>query len=398
MALPEIANSLSCWIVQQLKPEIVLRRREIKEIRKVAMIAPYLTNIKHPPTLMALQQAENLRQIGYEVDMYSAQEMRGPDFEHYLGCHSSPSEPQFVTAGWGQFLGQGARVNTGDMRFSLLQRWRSLLGQMALSDPDLVMFVGLYSGLAAAVFPMRPLLSLGINSVSPMLPADVWLTAQPELDARLASQWTKAFPESQAYYHSYRVRRPHLDREYSRSILGLDEGCLLWVTLVSESESRISGEWAHAMLTLLNKHAHVHWLIVGGNGAVPSALHTARAEQVRCIAFCADAVKYLTVSDIYVNPPMMGGGFAVAESMALGIPALSLSGSDGGDKLGKYAQPDMRTYFQTLQSWMQHPEQRKSTGLLMQQHFNDHLDLAKAPSGLKVACELAVERYAMRKA
>lgn len=398
LSLPAIAASLNTWIGQQVQATQVLKKRSIGSVRKVALIAPYVSNIKHPPTLMALQQAENLRQLGYEVVLYSAQEMLGPDFKHYLGSHSYTPEPQFVTAGWDKYLGQGGQVMTGDTRFSLLQRWKSLLGQIALFDPDLVMFVGLYAGLAAAVYPARPVLSLGINSLSPMLPADVWLTAQQKLNGLQAAQWTAAFPVSQAYYHSYRVQRPALQHTHTRASLGLAQDKLILVTLVSESEARIKGEWAAAMLQVLNQHPQVQWLIVGGNGVLPSSLQAAVQGQVQCIAFCADAVKYLACSDIYINPPMMGGGFAVAEAMALAVPALSLQGSDGGDKLAAAAQASLQDYFQTLMLWLHYPEARKAAGLAMQQHFDDYLDLNKAAASLQAACELAVARFNQRMA
>lgn len=398
LALPAITASLNLWIWQQVQPTQVLKKRHINEVHKVALIAPFVSNIKHPPTLMALQQAENLRQLGYEVVLYSAQEMLGPDFKHYLGSHSYTPEPQFVTAGWDKYLGQGGQVMTGDTRFSLVQRWKSLLGQVAMFDPDLVMFVGLYAGLAAATYPARPVLSLGINSLSPMSPADVWLTAQQELHGLQASQWTTAFPVSQAYYHSYRVQRPEIKHIHTRASLGLAQDKLILVTLVSESEARIKGKWAATMLQVLNQYPDVLWLIVGGNGVVPSALQAARAGQVQCVAFCADAVKYLACSDIYINPPMMGGGFAVAEAMSMALPAVSLQGSDGGDKLGSAAQANLQDYFQTLMLWLQDPDARKTAGLVMQQHFDAYLDLNMAAPNLQAACELAVVRFNLRMA
>ncbi|MFZ6723774.1 hypothetical protein [Undibacterium sp. Ji49W] len=398
LALPQITALLNQCIWQTLQPAQVLKDRPLTDIRKVALIAPLLTNIKHPPTLMALQQADSLRQNGYEVALFSAQEMLGPDFKHFLGSHSFMSDPEFVTAGWERYLGQGGQFVTGDVRFSMMQRWKSLLHQMAQFDPDLVMSIGLYSGLAAALYPVRPVLSLGINSLSPMLPADVWLTAQQDLHATVTAQWGKAFPPSQAHYHPYRLHQPDVPEQLERATLGLAKNQSVLLTLVSESEARITGEWAASMLAILAAFPDTVWLIVGGNGAMPTALQSAKTGQVRCIAFCSDALKYMTCSDIYINPPMLGGGFAVAEAMSLGLPALSMQGSDGGDKLGRAAMTSMAGYFQTLQLWLSQPDIRKSVGLAMQEHFHQHLDLARAAPGLKIACELALQRFQIRMA
>lgn len=398
LALPEIAAVLQQWLMQQIQPAQIFKKRVVREVRRVALVAPFLSNIKHPPTLMALQQAEILRRNDYEVVLYSAQEMLGPDFKHYLGSNSFTPDPEFVTRGWEAYLGQGGQVLTGDIRFSLQHRWKNLLGLMAQFDPDLVMSVGLYSGLAAAAYGARPVLSLGINSLAPMLPADVWLTAQQELDKVQAPQWSSAFPPSMAYYHSYRVQRPSVTPGCNRQTLGLPQDKLILVTLVSESEARIRDQWAAGMCDMLARHPQVIWLIVGGNGAMPSALQAVRAEQVRCLPFCLDAVNYLSCSDIYVNPPMMGGGFAVAEAMALAVPALSLQGSDGGDKLGDAALSDLQTYFQTLALWLSDADLRKAAAQAMQQRFDLHLDLARAAESLKAACELTVHRFVIRTA
>jgi hypothetical protein len=398
IGLPGIAHAISQWGQQHLLPTVPLRARQISQIKRVALIAPALINIKHPPTLMALQQAECLRRCGYEVVLYSAQEMLGPDFQHYLGSNAYESNPQFSTAGWERYLGVGGQLMTGDSRFSLTQRFKSLLTQIAGFDPDLLMFVGLYSGLAAAMHPLRPVLSLGINSLSPMVAADVWLTAQQEFDQFIASPWDSVFPLSQGHYHPFRLVQPLLTKQYTRSDLDWPDDGMLMITLVSDSEARIKGEWATHMVHMLARNPQLSWVIIGGNGDVPTALRGAAQAQVKTIPFCVDALDYMPVCDIYVNPPMMGGGFAVAEAMALGLPVVSFSGSDGGDKLGAAAVTGMDAYFSKLNELIGHPALRQQTGQAMQKHFRTMLDLAQSSPSLQAACELAVRRFHLRAA
>ncbi|MFZ6659068.1 glycosyltransferase [Undibacterium sp. TJN19] len=398
IGLPKIAHAISLWSQQNLLQTTALHVRKISQIKRLALIAPALINIKHPPTLMALQQAECLRRCGYEVVLYSAQEMLGPDFQHYLGSNAYESNPQFSTAGWERYLGVGGQLMTGDSRFSLTQRFKSLLNHMAGFDPDLVMSVGLYSGLAATVHPLRPILSLGINSLSPMVPADVWLTAQREFDQFIASPWDSVFPLSQGHYHPYRLVPPVMTKKHSRTDLGWPDDGVVMITLLSDSNARIKGEWAAHMVDVLTRNPQLSWIIVGGNGDMPAALHGVTQGQVKTIPFCIDAVNYLPVCDIYVNPPMMGGGFAVAEAMALGLPVLSFSGSDGGDKLGTAALASTDAYFARLDAWICNRTLRQQAGQAMQQHFVSVLDLAQSSPSLQAACELAVQRFHLRAA
>ncbi|MFZ6802166.1 glycosyltransferase [Undibacterium sp. Di24W] len=393
ISLPEIAARLNQHVQQLPAPK--LPSRPISTIRKVALIAPLLTNLKHPPTLMALQQARCLRQCGYQVVLYAAQEMLGPDSEHYLGSGIVHQTPQFVTQGWEHYLGLGGQVMTGDVRFSISQRWLSLVTHMAQFDPDLVMTVGLYSGLLAMLYSQRPVLGLGVNSLAPISPSDLWLTAQKDLHDSTFSAWGTAGHNGVAFYHPYRLDRPVTLLPVNVTSLEWNVDHVVLTTLVSEAEARISGAWANGMCQVLARFPQIRWLIVGGNGQLPSAL-AGVAAQVRCVPFCADALKYLSCTHVYVNPPMMGGGFAVAEAMAAAVPAVSMRDTDGGDKLGAAAVSDLPSYFELLQRLIQDAGYRQTMGLQLQTHFNQALDLAQAAPSLQQACELAVTRYRLR--
>jgi hypothetical protein len=95
------------------------------------------------------------------------------------------------------------------------------------------------------------------------------------------------------------------------------------------------------MLHLMSRYPDVVWLLVGGEGKLPDALQSSPPGRVRALATRDDLPGILRCADIYVNPPRMGGGFSVAEAMAEGLPVTSLSGSDGGDKVGELALPDI---------------------------------------------------------
>ncbi|MBR7747541.1 glycosyltransferase [Undibacterium baiyunense] len=404
IALPEIAGRLHQNTIKNLlaSTEIKLPIRDIKTIRKVALIAPLLSNLKHPPTLMALQQARCLRQCGYEVNLYSAQEMLGPNSQQYLGNGIVHQAPIFTLQGWENYLDEDNQVVTGNTQHLICKRWQGLARHIAQFDPDLVMQVGLYSGLSALMYQQRPVLSLGVNSLAPITPSDVWLTAQEELHESTLTPWGSATDSGIAFYYPYRLERPSslkalpIQNAMSTVNSNWTSDHIVLSTFVSEAEARISGVWARGMCHALKYFPKLRWLIVGGSGQLPSSLQDV-SEQVQCLPFCEDVLKYLSCTDIYVNPPMMGGGFSVAEAMAAGVPAISMRDTDGGDKLGSDAVSDLRAYFDLLQRLIQDSQYRETLGIQQEQHFNQILDLTHATPSLQRACELALVRFNFQK-
>ncbi|MCY1200751.1 hypothetical protein D9M68_230000 [compost metagenome] len=59
--------------------------REISEVRRVALIAPYISTASHTPTSMALHQARLLIGQGLSVHLFACQELKVPQMPHYLG-------------------------------------------------------------------------------------------------------------------------------------------------------------------------------------------------------------------------------------------------------------------------------------------------------------------------
>ncbi|HTD04661.1 hypothetical protein [Undibacterium sp.] len=369
--------------------------RPMQQIRKVAIIAPQLSNPQHPPTQMALDQAATLIQNDITVNLFSCQETVGPDFVHLMGTGAGNTPYGMNLAAWVQSVGAETKIHASDQRFSLMRRWLDMLHSIVEFDPDLVVFVGLHSGLICPLYKTYPILGLGSNSISPMVPTDVWLTAQAGLANTISRPWGGRFPESQAWYHPYRVRRKVINGSFSWDSLGLGQDAVVLVSIGSHLDVSINGIWAERMCAVMDKYPALVWLIVGGKGMLPPALEMIQ-DRLRLIPYTPQALNILGKSDIYVNPPVMGGGFSVAEAMSLGLPALSFAETDGGDKVGSAAIAGMDEYFDRLEILISNPGLRINIGKQMQQRFDAGLDLDLSGPSLLAACKLAVQRYHQR--
>ena len=138
-------------------------------------------------------------------------------------------------------------------------------------------------------------------------------------------------------------------------------------------------------------------MIVGGEGTMPAALSASPGGRIRALPTRDDLPAVLRCSDIYVNPPRMGGGFSVAEAMGEGLAVATLGGSDGGDKVGALAFPDLDGYLRGLEALTASAEARRSMGTSLQQRFAERFDLDSSGPALlaafREAAQLAQERF-----
>jgi hypothetical protein len=384
---PQMALRLMQSAAATLPPD--LTPRAAQDIRRVAVVVPYVGHRFHTPSVMAVEQCALLVRAGIEVQLFSAQELLPPDAALFRGDGRELALPPLNAQVWTKLLPAGVRMTISDKRFSLPGRWRKLMPVLAGFDPDVILLVGLYSPFAAALHAVRPVVGMSVNTVPPIAPADVWLTA--DAAAEPPAVWGDEFAPPQPVHHPWRVKRSRQQWPVTRAQLGVSEAAVIWVTAGFRLEHEIRPEWATRMLALMAHHPEVVWLVIGGEGKLPGALRHAVPDRVRALPTRADLAGILRIADIYVNPPRMGGGLSVAEAMAEGLAAVSLAGSDGGDKLGELALTDMDAYIQRLAALTASPALRAETGQALRRRFDQYFDLDASGPALLAACRQAAD-------
>jgi hypothetical protein len=292
-------------------------------------------------------------------------------------------------------LGLELTVAVNEPRFSLMRRALDMLEKISAFDPDLVLVVGLHSCLAQALYAVRPVLALGVNSIASMLPADVWLAARADAGNH---PWGARMPASQPWHHPWRLSRKSLLANLSRAELGLPEDALVLISSAWCLPITVAPEWLDAMAAFLRQHPQVVWVLLRSDDGLAASLQHLPDGQLHLLPGTDNVMGVLACCDIYVNPPRMGGGFAVADAMAAGLPALCFADSDGGDKLGS-AGPlahDLGDYFSLLQQWVRDPALRLELGARMRQQFDQQLDLAHAGPSVLGAGQAALSRFQAR--
>lgn len=311
----------------------------------------------------------------------------------YLANNGDLLTPPLNIAQLTSLIPQGVGFTLSDERFSLQRRWVDTLEAIAVFDPDLVFFVGFNSPLTTPLIAARPVLGLCVHALAPMAAVDVWLTADPAQAGKSSRVWGDAIPAAWGYHHPYRVALAPMTKPVTRAELDLPDDVVVCVSVGARLVDEVNGIWAQRMLALLKRNPHAIWLLVGGAGHLPPALANAVPAQLRVYPHQADLRSLLRCTDIYVNPQRTGGGFSVAEAMAEGIAVVALAGSDGGDKVGDAASPDLDVFFGNLQSFMDNPALRRTQGQALQARFVNQLDLSQSGPSLLTACQLAVARH-----
>ena len=383
--VPEMAKRLTHDAVQMLPANFLPRAP--KEIQRIAVVVPYVGHQFHTPSVMAVEQCAVLARQGRQVRIFSAQELTPPDASEFRGDGRDLQLPPLNAQAWQALLPAGVGMTISDSRFSLAGRWRKLMPIVAGFDPDVVLLVGLYSPFAAALHTVRPVVGISVNTVPPIAPVDVWLTGDPALAGR--ETWSADFPPPLPVFHPWRVKRSNKPSQVTRAELGLEKNAVIWITAGFRLEHEIKGEWASRVLQLMSRYPNVIWLLIGGTGTLPQALQSAAPGRIRALATRDDLPGVLRCSDVYLNPPRMGGGFSVAEAMAESLPVTSFAGSDGGDKVGDLALPDMTAYMERLAALTENPSLRKEAGGVLRKRFVERFDIEASGPALVSACEQA---------
>lgn len=389
---PELAARLA-RLATDLPP--VLLPRAARDVQRVAVVTPYIGHRFHTPSAMAVEQCRVLARSGLQVRVFSAQELVPPDAGLFRGDGRDLKLPPLDARSWSGLLPAGVNMTIADVRYGLAGRWKNLLATIAEFDPDAVLLVGLYSPFAAALHAVRPAVGISVNSVPPLAPLDVWLAAPNETAEQ--DPWRGRFAATRCIEHPYRIRRRQDIEPLSRAQLDIADDAVVWVTAGFRLEHEIRGEWARRVADLVARRPEVVWLIVGGEGTMPAALAASPGGRIRALPTRDDLPAVLRCSDIYVNPPRMGGGFSVAEAMGEGLAVATLGGSDGGDKVGALAFPDLDGYLRGLEALTESAEARRSMGTSLQQRFAERFDLDSSGPALlaafREAAQLAQERF-----
>jgi hypothetical protein len=393
-SLPEIVSQAGENLANKISERPALRK--FCRVGRVALVTPYISNSNHTPTTVAFNHARLLIEHGLDVHIFSAQDTKPAQMHNYLGNKGTIIVTSPDVGELRSLIPDKLTVTFSIEHLSLMQRWAEMLKLVSAFDPDLVFFVGLFSPLITPLYQTRPVLGLNIHSVQPMAPVDVWLTSRTELSNQISHTWGPALPGAWGFHHPYRVALKATPENPLQHDLGLPKDACVLITVGYRLPREITGTWARQMAQLLKTHPDIVWLLVGGEGLLPPALAEVAYGQLRLIPNQSAMKILFRCSDIYINPPRMGGGFSVAEAMAEGLPVVSYAHSDGGDKIGTAAVACDAEYFSRLESLLHNSDLRKQEGMEMRKLFSQKLDLQKSGPSLLAACELALERYHLR--
>jgi len=362
---------------------------------RVAIYTPQVANSRHGGTTFTLNIMSVLAHEGADLRTFTAQETSVPTIDSYYGGGESltaaPIEAKSLTINAaGNF--QLILPNT---EFSLRSRFDQILQAINAYAPDVVVFVGFMSPLVFRLYPHYPVVGLSVHALPPMAPVDVWLSADPQCSALC---WP-GVPVPQAFPFPFRFWPTGQAKQVDRATLDLPAIATVLVTAGFRLDTEITPPWSEQMRGFMDEHVEVHWLLVGVAEELSlEALPT--HPRIHRVPPQSTLEAWLAMCDIYVNPPRIGGGGALAMAMEQGLPVLTFANSDGGDKVGAYAVGANEEYFAKLETWVTTPAVRKQAGDALKKLFHERLDFSgeQSAAGLRQACQNAIESFNQRRA
>lgn len=381
-------------VAGRMSGQKTLQRDERSGRLRVAVYTPEVAHNRHGGTLLTLNTMSALAGQGVELYGFSAKEASIPAIGSYHGGNEFltpfPVEPESL-----KLRSSGnVQLSFPNVGFSVRTRLDQVLQAIDAYAPDVVIFVGFMSPLVYRLYAHYPVVGLSVHALPPVAPVDVWLSADPQGDAAC---WP-GVPTPQVFSFPFRFWPVGPATPVDRASMGLPSDATLLVTAGYRLDTEIVSPWREQMLEFVEARPEVHWLLVGvPEGQSPGALPS--HPRIHLVAPQPRLEPWLAMCDIYVNPPRMGGGGALAMAMEQGLPVATLAGSDGGDKVGGYAVDSSEAYFALLCAWVEDSLARTEAGKALKARFHERLDFSceAAATGLMQACDLAIDSFQQRK-
>lgn len=363
---------------------------------RVAVYTPEIVSPQHGGTMLLMQVMRALAGQGVDVHGFSAKEMNISEHAGYTGGSEFLYDyPLDVSALTGYMEGAvPLPLTVAHTGFSLRHRLGRMQQDIVGYRPDVVFFIGWMSPLVYQLQSQYPVVGLSLHALPPLAPVDVWLRADPH---STTSGW-EGLPAPQPLEFPFRFEPQGQAVPMERSALGLPADAVLLVTAGYRLDTEIAAPWSMQMQALLESQPGWHWLLVGVS-AEQTLTGLVAHPRIHRVAPQKTLGPWLAMADIYVNPPRMGGGGALAQAMEQALPVLTMADSDGGDKVGSWAVHSMESFWARLCVWGLDPVARQEAGAQLQARFHERLDFSAkaAATGLVNACVVAMERFEQRR-
>ncbi len=384
-------NVASAW------PALKKAARSRSNRLRIAIYTPQIISPHHGGTLFTLNMMSVVAKLGMECEAFAAQEVVVALESTYRGCPEHLTSPVTIVESLVLNTDAQIRLLTANVDYSLDARYLEIRQAIDSYSPDVVLFIGLFSPLLHDLYTRYPVVGLNVHALPPLAPVDIWLSADETADTKVWSNLP--VPRLQHFPFRFWPPRQEMAVPVNRQQWQAGDTAVVMVTVGYRLHHEMPENWLHELQAFLMKHTEVHWLLIGLAPALwPPGLLI--HDRIHLVPPQTELDRYLAASDIYLNPPRAGGGGSVAMAMALGLPVLTMSGSDAADKVRSMAATSLEDYFERLAVWVNNASVRRQAGEQLKREFGARLDVSSdsAQNGFLQACEAALSSFSLRQA
>lgn len=292
---------------------------------KVLVVTHGFLGENHPVSRSALERCVVLqRELGKEVTLVSAgedctmensvplyhAEVRNR-IESYTGVHAY------------EYQGEQIRLYQPEMPASGFAGVKALLDEIVQMKPEFVVYVGEQSPLADVINDFCPVLAVSTTfSVIQRTHTEFVMVGRTADDEEKARSYGEVL-ESLFTFHLKGKKH-----DYTRDELNIPKDKFILAVIGTRLNADVTERFLEAMKAVLEEGCYL--LFVGGFEEYDrwcDKLPWLR-ENSQSLGMVDDVTGILGVTDLYVNPHRLGGGYSVAEAFDAGIPAVTTSYGD----------------------------------------------------------------------
>lgn len=361
---------------------------------RIAIYTPTVHNNTQGGTNFMLNLMSLLINSEHVTCGFSAMETHIPTEASYRGGLNFVNPGQPDVGGLKLRVHGNCDIYLPDTNFSLKYRYEKILEAIVSFKPDVVLFIGFISPLIFKLVEFYPVVGLSIHALPPIVPLDVWLGRDVQTESLL---WPN-LPKPLVMDFQHKFWPSDNIKPVSRKLLDVPEDAILMITTGYRLDKEIKAPWIDKMCTMIDSFSDAYWLLIGiDDNKIPMNLPI--HPRIKLLKPQESLHSILAIGDIYVNPPRMGGGASVTIAMEQGLPVITYSGSDGGDKVGDFAANCDSDYFDQLAIWISSHQKRIDAGAILKQRFHENLDISSEYANHKIedALKMAIKSFNQRK-
>lgn len=307
--------------------------------KRIIIVTEQLLHMNHAPTIIVLNFAYALKNLGYEVLIFSCPCNRGIADNLWYHPMYMRSLEQFTHFPMKiRFQDETIDAYQIDMNNNCVKEYHMMLTMIYAWNPIFVLDLGTINPVVDLTRNFTTLVSWNMDIACPISEGSILIRTgklEDDLEEKykqiLGSKQRQCFMEDK-----FPILAENTKDAFSRTELELPEDKFLIAIVGNRLNEDLNIRFIALMETLLSEAPQIDFVVIGNISSVKEKLtETIFTDRVHYLGYQEQLVKVYPALDLYLNPERTGGGLSAVMALITGIPVVTLPNCDVAGNVGE---------------------------------------------------------------